>query len=403
MSLTVMRWPYPCRWAFSLIDDTDCSTLEAVRTVYEYCLARGIHPTKTLWVHAARRECGSPHGGKPDPGVTLDDAGYLAYCQSLANRGVELCLHDASAGNNLRPEIEAAFERFHEAFGYLPRVHVFHSHNADHFYWGADHYRSRWLGAIARAVAGRYEYHGSDPGSPWYWSDICRRLISYVRLYRTRRFDVLRCNPSMPYHLPGKPDVRLWFSASAGAARLDRFDERAIEEIARNDGAFLLYAYSATLVTPNDSSVLRPEVQAAFDLIGSRADCWRPTVSALLDRCLATKNIIVTRRRNAYVIANPTGLAVPDLQLRSTLPALYLPSGGVLHPDAEGRYRLAALGPGECVTLYLSAEAAESGDPGGIGHGETLRMMFEEMRHLVSKRLHRERRRMRRRLRNLRS
>jgi hypothetical protein len=401
MSLTVLRWPYPYRWAFSLIDDTDCSTQEAVTTVYEYCLARGIYPTKTLWVHEARRGCGSPRAGKPIAGVTLEDPRYLAYCQSIGSRGVELCLHDASPGNNLREETEAAFERFQKAFGYLPRIHVFHSHNCDHFYWGAQQYSSRWLGSIVRAVAGRHDYHGSDPKSPYYWSDICRRLISYVRLYRTRHFDVLRCNPNMPYHLPGKPDVRLWFSASASATRLHRLDERAIDAIARDDGAFLLYAYSANLAAIDDKSVLRPEVQAALDLIGRRADCWRPTVSGLLDRCLATKNIVVTRRRHAYVVSNSTEIELRDLQIRCSLPALYLPSRDAMRPDSDGRYHLAVLRPHECVTLYLSAEAAASGDPGGISHGEAARMMFEEVRHLAWKRLYRWRRRMRRRWRNL--
>ena len=44
MSLRLLRWPYPFKWAFGITEDTDSSTLAAVRTVYEYCLGHGILP-----------------------------------------------------------------------------------------------------------------------------------------------------------------------------------------------------------------------------------------------------------------------------------------------------------------------------------------------------------------------
>jgi len=397
MSLKVLRWPYPCKWAFSLIDDTDCSTLPAVRTVYEHCLAHGIHATKTLWMHEPRRGCGSPHAHKPMLGDTLDDESYLDYCRDISRRGIELCLHDLSAGNNLREEIIDGFSQFEREFGYTPRVHVFHSHNCDHIYWGARQYRSPLLRALARFIAGPYEYYGQDPSSPHYWSDVCRNLISYVRLYRTRSFNVLRCNPSMPYHIPGKPDVKLWFSASASRARLERLDERALTGLAREDGALLLYAYSSNLVDTQNREVLRPEVSAALSRIGAREDCWRTTVSQLLDRCLATKNVIVTERRHAYVVSNPTAITIPDFQFRSPRRVLFLPSGAELSPDREQRYQLRSLDAGQCTTLYFSAEAASSGDPGGIPALESFRMMLEELWHLAWKRPYQLRRQLKRR------
>ena len=397
MSLTLLRWPYPCKWAFSLIDDNDFSTLQSARTVYDWCLARRIHPTKTVWLHEPRRECGAPRGRVPIAGATLDDAAYLAYMQHLGGQGVELCLHDVSSANNLREEIVQGFARFEELFGSLPRVHVFHAYNCDHIYWGPQQYRSAWARAIVRRVAGPYEYYGQQAGSPHYWSDVCRRMISYVRLYRTRRFNVLRCNPSMPYHLPDKPDVRLWFSASGSRRRLHRLDERALDRLAREDGAFLLYSYSAHLVQKNDPARLAPDVETALTRISQRDDCWRPTVSRLLDRCLATKNLVVSERRHAYVICNPTRIPVDDLQFKSARSILYLSAAEVLRPDTQERYRIERLEAGQCITLYFSADAADAGDPGGISPFEAMRMMLEELWHLAWKRGNRLRFRQQRR------
>lgn len=397
VSLKIFRWPHPFRWAFSFIDDNDFSTLTSARTAYDYCLAHGFMATKTVWMHAPRRECGSPVAQPPIPGATLDEPEYLEYMQQLHARGVELCLHDASAGNNLREEILQAFAGFESLFGYVPRVHVFHAFNCDHPYWGAQHYSSavaRWL---ARIFAGRYQYYGHDPDSPHYWSDVCRRLITYVRLYRTRQFNVLRCNPSMPYHLSDKPDVRLWFSASSSRTRLHRLGERELDALAREDGAFLLYSYSAHLALKKSPTTLAPDVAAALQRISRRTDCWRPTVSRLLDRCLATKNLIVAKRRHAYVLTNPTRVSIEDLQFTSDRPVLYLSADEALRPDAERRYHLESVAAGSCVILYFSPDAADAGDPGGISQLESLRMMLEEVWHLLCKRAYTLRLKLRRR------
>jgi hypothetical protein len=396
MSLKVLRWPHPFRWAFSFIDDNDFSTLPSARTVYDYCLAHGFQATKTVWMHEPRRGCGSPVAQSPIPGATLDEPDYLEYVRQLSAHGIELCLHDVSAGNNLREEVLQGFASFESLFGYLPRVHIFHAYNCDHPYWGAQQYRSSLARSLVRLFAGRYEYYGHDPASPHYWSDVCRRLISYVRLYRTRRFNVLRCNPSMPYHLPGKPDVRLWFSASGSRNRLHDLGERELDRLAREDGAFLLYSYSAHLVQKKSPTHLAPDVEDALNRIGERSDCWRPTVSHLLDRCLATKNLIVSQRRLAYVLSNPTRVPIADLQFTCDRPVLYRSADEELRPDADGRYHLASLDAGGCVALYFSPDAADAGDPGGISALESLRMMLEEVWHLVWKRGYKWRRKFRR-------
>lgn len=400
MAVKALRWPYPYKWAFGLIDDTDCSTLEAVLTVYEHCLDAGITPTKTVWAQAAERDCGHPVSSRPIVGTTLDDDAYREYCEALAKRGVEFCLHDVSPGNNLREDTLRGFETFERTFGYAPRVHVFHSHNCDHIYWGENQYGSRFAKALVRLMTGKRDYFGEDHESPYYWSDVCRDKISYIRLYRTRDFNVLKHNPNMPYHLHGKPDVKLWFSASASRPDLDRVTDSALDRIARDDGAFLLYAYSSNLADVTDRSRMEPVAGDAFSRIGGRSDCWRTSISEILDRCLATKNVLITVRRHACVISNPTALSLDGFQFRSDRDALYRADGQRITPDEEGRFHLDSLRAGECLALYFSNEAAESGDPGGISGLEKGRMMFEEFKHLVYKRVFQMRRRLKWRWRN---
>ncbi|MEM7248228.1 MAG: hypothetical protein AAF533_23035 [Acidobacteriota bacterium] len=384
MSLQVLRWPYPRAFAFGITDDTDLSTLDSVRTFYEFCLARGIRPTKTVWVRPPRRASGSRVAVEPVPGITLADPEYRRYCQELSRRGVELCLHDVSAGNNLREEILDGFREFEEVFGYLPRLHVCHGKNAEHPYWGPSQYDSRLAKTLVRWLVDQQEYSGEVPSSPHYWSDFCRATIRYLRLYRTMDFDVLAKVPAMPYHLPGKPDVRLWFSTSA-ARRLDRLTDATLDRLARRDGAFLWYAYSANLVTHDRREVL-PAVAEALERLAARDDCWLATSGEILDRCLAIKNLVVTRRRHGWVIANASDQPLPSLQLRCPAPVLHLASGSELSPDAEGRFVLDHLAPGAAVALYESRGAAGSGDLGGISRLGLLRMMVEELRFLAWKR-----------------
>ena len=398
MHLKILRWPYPYRWAFSITDDTDCSTLRPVKAVYDYLIRKGLKGTKTVWVREPARGCGEPERSKPIHGISLEDPRYVEYCRKISRHGIELCMHDVSSGNNRREEIQAAFAKFEEAFGYAPRIHIFHSHNADHIYWGENQFESRLARWMVRLMTGKRRYSGEDPESPYYWSDICRENISYIRLYRTTRFNVLKDNPSMPYHQEGKPDVKFWFSASGTGNRLDELDNRAIDRLAREDGAYLLYAYASQMVLRQNRTRLNPSVKSAFDRIADRQDCWAATASELLDRCLAIKSLVVQSFRHGWVIANPSTMGIPSLQFQCSLPVLYQAGGAEVLPDELGRFSIDDLGPGQCLPLYRSRELAEVGDLGGISVREQLWMMLREFWHLAHKRPYQLRRRITRKL-----
>ena len=206
----ILRWPYPYRWAFGITDDTDGATLEKVEAFYEFCLARDIWPTKTVWTHRPMRSSGNLQR-PPNAGITLEDDAYRAYCQQLAQRGVEMALHGVTSGNNERADVIRGFERFEQVFGHVPSMYICHLRNREHPYWGENQFSSPLLKAFVRRFteAGRHTYSGEDPASPYYWTDICWQKVKYVRLFRTVDFNVLKHNPHMPFHQEDKPDVRM--------------------------------------------------------------------------------------------------------------------------------------------------------------------------------------------------
>jgi len=386
LRVRVLRWPYPYRWAFGITDDTDGCTMESVRAVYEYCTRLGIWPTKTVWTQQASERCGLLHQWEPDDGLTLDDPQYRRYCGELSERGVEFALHGVSAGNNTREEVLRGLERFRETFGYLPRLYVCHSLNAEHPYWGVNHYRSRLARFAVRLLTRPERFCGDEPGSPYYWADVCRETIHYVRLYRTLDLNVLRHNPHMPYHEKGKPGVRFWFSACAQDTQLcERVTDRALDRVAREDGALILYAHMRKFLAEDirTESGLRPEVERAFRTIAARDDCWCAGVSRILDRCLAAKNVVVQERRQGVVLGNPTAVPLPDFQVSAGCDRLFLPGGEEIVPDAEGRFRVGDLGAYSSLALYYTREDAELGDVVGISRREQAGMMLEEAKHLV--------------------
>ena len=366
-----------------MTDDTNGSTLEGVRAVYEYAIGHGVWPTRTVWTQRASRRCGVRNQLEPNRGLTLEDAAYTRYCQELHERGIEFALHDVSSGNNTREDVIRGLQTFKDTFGHAPSIYICHAHNAEHPYWGEEQYRS----PIARRLARLFyrfkpeEFSGHIPTSPYYWSDICRETIRYVRLYRTRHLNVLRKNPGLPYHQYDKPDVLFWFSGNAEDYELfQRVTPEALDKIAREDGAIIHYAHTSVFLDPDKStdSGLRPEVEDALALIGKREDCWCDGVTSILDRCLATKNLLVQQQKHALIITNPTEIGLDDFQIQARYRALYLRSGEVLHPDEESRFRIGRLDPRSCVVLYFEKEGAEVGDPVGIPRFEELTMTFEE-------------------------
>ncbi len=207
-----IAWPEGKRFAFTVVDDTDLSTVDNVGPVYDLLHDCGIRTTKTVWPLSPR---GEPFAG----GSTLEDPAYRDWVLGLRDRGFEIALHGASDETSARDRIAEALDRFREVVGRDPRLHANHMGQDDALYWGADRLdgATRLAYRAARGLVRRgWASRGHVAGSPHFWGDLCHERINYVRNFVFREIDTLAVDPLMPYHDPRRPFVRHWFSASQG-------------------------------------------------------------------------------------------------------------------------------------------------------------------------------------------
>ncbi len=207
-----MDFPNGKSFAFTILDDTDDSTVENVRPIYDLLNELGIRTTKTVWPLES-----------PEPsrrffaGETLQKSSYLEFVRELVQRGVELGWHCASMESSKRTRTLAAFEYFKKEFGFLPKVHCNHASNQENLYWGSGRYVS-WLARFAMKFyskkRSKSRFSGAEPESPYFWGDLCQEHIRFVRNYTFSDLNILNCDPYMPYRLPTTPYVQYWFSTS---------------------------------------------------------------------------------------------------------------------------------------------------------------------------------------------
>lgn len=197
-------------FAFTIMDDTDVSTLANVAPIYRLLDRLGMRTTKTVW------PLGCPEGS-PDfqDSDTLEDPPYLEFVLDLKRRGFEIAHHGATMESSPRQRTVRALDRFRDIFGASPRVYANHALNQDNLYWGAERFDDPILRTLVRRTEGRPPgyYQGHIPGSPFWWGDLAGD-ITYIRNLTFNELNLRRINPSMPYKDPRRPAIPWWFSAS---------------------------------------------------------------------------------------------------------------------------------------------------------------------------------------------
>ncbi|MGH0037025.1 MAG: hypothetical protein ACQGVK_18525 [Myxococcota bacterium] len=275
-----MEFPDGRRFAFTILDDTDDSTLENVRPVYARLAELGMRTTKTVWPV----DC--PEGSRNYFAAdTLARPEYLAWVKELIAAGFELGSHGATMEGSLRERTEQGLALLEREFGHLPRLFVNHGENTENLYWGIERFHS-WLGrGVARRIGGHRAgaFCGEDERSPYFWGDLCRRHIEYVRNFTFSTLDALEVNPEMPYSLESTPYVRFWFSTT-DAPDVDEFKARltpaAIDRLEARGGVCIVSTHLGKGFTRDGR--LDPEVDAILvDLAGRNG--WFVPVSTVLD------------------------------------------------------------------------------------------------------------------------
>lgn len=274
-----IEWPDGKRFALSIVDDTDQTTLERARPLYDVLYRAGLRTTKTVWTLER-----SMDAVPTDDGASLQDPEYRDWILDLQRKGFEIALHGVRGGSSDRATVQAGLDEFKQVLGADPRLHVNHALNRENLYWGE--YRwwfapYRWMFQLTRP----YTFTGHLASSPYFWGDLAQQRVKYVRRYTFSEINLLRVNPSMPYRVPNMPYVNYWFDASDGGS-VDQFEDLLSEEnldrLERERGVTLIYMHLAAGSFSRGGGEPDPRFVARVNAVAAR-NGWFAPVSDILD------------------------------------------------------------------------------------------------------------------------
>jgi len=271
------RFPNNKRFAFTILDDTDLSTVENISPVYRLLAELGMQTTKSVWPLASVRS--GRQGGS-----SLQDADYLKFILGLKELGFEIALHNVRNHDSTREIIKHGLEEFRKLIGRYPRVHANHSTNRDNIYWGAARFsRLGFLFRAGTALQDGHIFEGHDHDTPFFWAALCRETVDYVRNFVFREINLDRVNPTMPYHDPARPFVNYWFSSCRGgnaSSFCETLCEANQERLEAEGGVCIMYVHFACGFTKRGIVDFRTE--QLLRKLAAR-DGWFVSVSTLLD------------------------------------------------------------------------------------------------------------------------
>ena len=281
-----MIFPHNKKFAFTILDDTDDSTLENVKPVYDCLNSAGLLTTKTIWA----TDC--PEGSRLFFAAdTLQRKEYLAFVHQLAGKGFEIAFHGATMESSRRNRTVAALQFVKGEFGEYPKLFCSHGYNRENLYWG----RSRFQTRLIRSLVGillkesRDFYAGHVPSSEYFWGDLSRKHVRYVRNFTFSSLNMLDVNPDMPYRHSSTPYVNHWFS-TADAPNASDFirlltDER-LDALEKAGGACIVSTHFGKGFAKH--GVVDPRVVRILERLKQRPGWYVPT-SELLDYLVNTQ------------------------------------------------------------------------------------------------------------------
>ena len=273
-------FPPGYKFAFSIFDDTDRTTLHNGPQVYQLLNELGFAITKSVWVDDP-----GPHF--TTGGSTCAEPAYLDWVLELQTQGHEIGYHNATDHSSTREQTLAALEAFEKHFGHPPRCGADHAANAEALYAGAA--RVSGISSAAYRFAqkmlqpDRPQFSGEDPTSPYFWGDLCAERIDYWRGFSFAETDLRSVGPIL-HHDPSRAYVNAWFTSSH-APRLEQFLQRLrpdrLDRLEESGGVCILYTHFG-LDFVGERGRLEPEFVTAMTDLAARGG-WYVPVSTLLD------------------------------------------------------------------------------------------------------------------------
>lgn len=211
--MSTLSFPDNKRFAFTIFDDTDYSTLQNVKSVYDLLNDLGFKTTKSIWVYPPR---GSFSGS------CLQDPDYLSWIRELQADGFEIGLHNVGDGAFSRKEIHEGLEIYNALLGHYPTCHTNHAGNPDNIYWFKERFEwpiNELYGLFWLIHSKSHSSNGSNPASEYFWGDIAKQYLRYIRNLTFSGINTHQFDPKMPYRIQrNEAYSNLWFSSSDGAS-----------------------------------------------------------------------------------------------------------------------------------------------------------------------------------------
>ena len=131
---------------------------------------------------------------------------------------------------------------------------------------------------------------GHIEGDKYFWGDICKEKIKYVRNFALPEINTLKAFPMMPYHDPERAYVNYWFASSEGP-EIRSFNQRISEEnqdrLEEEGGACIMYTHFGCGFYENGK--LNSRFKSLIERL-SQKNGWFVPVSTLLDYLLEVKS-----------------------------------------------------------------------------------------------------------------
>lgn len=211
-------------FAFTILDDTDDTTVSNGRPIYGLLRELGLRTTKTVWALDTPAE----HRGPFFAAETLQDRSYFEWVKELQQDGFEIAFHNASMASSKRERTLTALDLLRSEFDGMPRLHCNHARNRENVYWGASRYSAKEIARLTGLLQRRghrvlSEGHKRD--SEYFWGDLLRERIEYTRRFAFRTLDCSTIPPSGVFVDSVTPYVRHWFNTA------DAPDARAFKRL----------------------------------------------------------------------------------------------------------------------------------------------------------------------------
>ena len=274
-------WPLNKEFAFTIIDDTDDSTIDKIKPIYDYLKSKNIKTTKTAWVYPSRDVY---------KGGVIQDNDYLEFLLKLESEGFEIQSHNVGSGDFRRDEIIQGFNIFKEKFNRYPSLHINHSGNSDNIYWGYKRYGTILRFLIKLFKGQKRRFYGDEIESEYFWGDLSKTHIKYIRNRVFGGTNTLKYDPLMPYRDRNKKYSNYWFSSSDGHTITEfnnLISKKNIDKLIKENGLCIAYTHFAYGFLEQNGLINR-QFKERIDYLSSK-NGWFVPASEILDHLLKFK------------------------------------------------------------------------------------------------------------------